>query len=133
MKTLDQVIQAFKSECVDDRDTVRLCRFVPENRLADIGLQLNDDQTGKHEVMEFNKENVLKQLREDIAFGIEKAKNQRGISSGLMHDVVMMWNDILEDGLEGNDEYSNPREAYGMPLFRLTAEKYGWKDLLDGE
>lgn len=49
---------------------------------------------------------------------------QRGISSSLMADVVMMWNWILEDGLEDFDEYP----MYGLPIFKATAIKYGFEN-----
>lgn len=73
---------------------------------------------------EFTRENVLKQLEEDVRFGFEKALNQRGISASLMFECVMMWNYILEEGLEGwgEDDYA----FYGLPLFKATAVKYGW-------
>lgn len=48
--------------------------------------------------------------------------NKRGISAGLMYEVVSMWNWILEEGLENFDKYAQ----YGLPLFKATAEKYGF-------
>ncbi len=69
-------------------------------------------------------ENVLKQLEEDVRFGFEKALNQRGISASLMFECVMMWNYILEEGLEDWDE--DDYRFYGLPLFKATAVKYGW-------
>lgn len=97
---------------------------------------INDDYTGLTDeecdneekwnstVVEFTRENVLKQLEEDVRFGFEKALNQRGISASLMFECVMMWNYILEEGLEswGEDDYA----FYGLPLFKATAVKYGW-------
>ena len=63
-------------------------------------------------------------IEEDVRFGFEKALNQRGISASLMFECVMMWNYILEEGLEswGEDDYA----FYGLPLFKATAVKYGW-------
>lgn len=75
-------------------------------------------------VVEFTRENVLKQLEEDVRFGFEKALNQRGISASLMFECVMMWNYILEEGLEDWDE--DDYGFYGLPLFKATAVKYGW-------
>lgn len=75
-------------------------------------------------VVEFTRENVLKQLEEDVRFGFEKALNQRGISASLMFECVMMWNYILEEGLEDWDE--DDYRFYGLPLFKATAVKYGW-------
>lgn len=66
----------------------------------------------------------MKQLEEDVRFGFEKALNQRGISASLMFECVMMWNYILEEGLEDWDE--DDYGFYGLPLFKATAVKYGW-------
>lgn len=66
----------------------------------------------------------MKQLEEDVRFGFEKALNQRGISASLMFECVMMWNYILEEGLEDWDE--DDYRFYGLPLFKATAVKYGW-------
>jgi hypothetical protein len=122
MKTLDQVKESYKSQTLDGRDISRLSVFVPETMLKDFGLELKDDFVGKHTHKEWTRENVIDQLRDDVAFGFEKALNQRGISSGLMFEVVKMWNWILEEGLEDHQEYP----MYGLPLFKATAVKYGF-------
>ena len=67
---------------------------------------------------------MLKQLKEDVEFGFEKALNKRGISSSLMFEVVRFWNWVLEEGLEDWDE--DNYAMYGLPLFKATAVKYGW-------
>ncbi|MGX4584043.1 hypothetical protein [Paenibacillus chitinolyticus] len=106
MKTLEQVIEHYKSKSLDGRDLIGLEDFLSEDGL------------------EFNRENILKKLEDDVAFGFEKALDQRGISSLEMYRVVLMWNWIMEEGLEDWEEenYFN----YGLPLFIATAEKYGF-------
>ncbi|HJV46627.1 MAG TPA: hypothetical protein VJ824_13010 [Bacillota bacterium] len=123
MKTLEFVIENYKSNCIDGRDLNRLANFIPEKDLEKIGLSLNEEYKGTHEHKEFTRENILEQLERDVQFGFEKANNQRGISSAMMFEVVKMWNWILEDGLEDFNNYG----SYGMPLFVDTAEKYGWE------
>lgn len=118
MKTLQQVKELY------GRDLSRLFQFIPESELKDFGLELKTEYVGKHQHKEFTKENILIQLEEDVEFGFEKALNKRGISSSLMADVVMMWNWILEEGLEDFDEYS----MYGLPIFKATALKYGFEN-----
>lgn len=124
MKTLEQIMSTYENQekevTLDGRDLHRLAQFVPEDQLHRIGVTLKDEYVGKHEHVPFTRENVLKQLEEDLHFAAQKARNQRGISAGIMHDVVMMWNWVLEEGLEDDDEYG----SYGIPLFRKTAEKY---------
>lgn len=122
MKTLDQVIGEFKSEAVDSRDAARLCRFVPESDLDKIGVTLKPEFVGKHEPLPFTRENILAQLAKDVDFGFEKALDRRGLSASCMYEVVVMWNRILEEGLEDFDTYAH----YGLPLFKATAIKYGF-------
>ena len=123
MKSLEQIKKDYKSETIDGRDLTRLMHFILENELSDFGITLKEEYIGKHECIPFTKENVLKQLEEDVQFGFEKATNERGISSWLMYEVVKMWNWILEEGLENFDNYG----SYGMPLFIATAKKYDFK------
>jgi hypothetical protein len=122
MKTLEQM-KAWKFEALDGRDLTRLAAFIPFDKLKDFRLEVKEDITAQdwqHE--EWTKENILKQLEHDVAFGFEKALNQRGISASLMYEVVRMWNYALEEGLENFDEYTQ----YGLPLFKATALKYGF-------
>lgn len=124
MKTLQQVKEMYKSKTIDGRDLSRLMQFIPEEELKDFGLELKDEYVGTHKHIEFTKENVLIQLAKDVDFGFEKALNQRGISAGLMAEVVQMWNWILEEGLEDFDDYP----MYGLPIFKATAIKYGFEN-----
>ena len=124
MKTLQQVKKMYKSQTIDGRDLSRLMQFIPEEELKDFGLELKDEYVGTHKHIEFTKENVLIQLEKDVEFGFEKALNQRGISAGLMAEVVQMWNWILEEGLENFDDYP----MYGLPIFKATAVKYGFEN-----
>lgn len=125
MKTLEEVIKNSRVEdegCIDGRDSVRLAKFFPIEEFGRLGVVY----TGKepYTPIPWTRENILAQLQKDVAFGFEKALNCRGISSSLMFDVVMMWNGILEEGLETFDRenYAN----YGLPLFKATAVKYGF-------
>lgn len=126
MKTLEQIASSYKSETLDGRDLHRLSRFIPEERLPEFGLELHEEDVGKHVAIEFTRENILKQLEKDVEFGFEKALGRRGISSSLMFNVVMMWNWILEEGLEDFDE--DDYAQYGLPLFKATAVKHGFEN-----
>ena len=126
MKTLEYIAENYKSETIDGRDFHRLAQFIPFDMLPKFGIEPSDEWNDKEKwdanVKPFTRENILKQLEEDVAFGFEKALNKRGISSGLMYAVVKMWNWILEEGLEDFDNYP----MYGLPLFKATAVKYGF-------
>ncbi len=126
MKTLEYIAENYKSETIDGRDFHRLAQFIPFDMLPKFGIEPSDEWNDKEKwdanVKPFTRENILKQLESDVAFGFEKALNKRGISSGLMYEVVKMWNWILEEGLEDFDNYP----MYGLPLFKATAVKYGF-------
>lgn len=124
MKTLQYVKENYKSEVFDGRDLHRLMKFIPENQLKDFDIELKDEYKGTHVHSEFTRENILLQLKEDVAFGFEKALGKRGLSSACMAGVVKMWNWILEEGLEDFDEYP----MYGLPIFKATALKYGFEN-----
>ena len=126
MKTLEQIIESYKSETLDGRDLNRLAKFVDEVDLPKIGIELKDEYVGTWQPVPFTRDNVLAQLKNDVAFGFQKALDQRGISSGLMWGVVSMWNWILEEGLEDFSEGNYAQ--YGLPLFRATAVKYGFRN-----
>lgn len=126
MKTLEEIIGNYKEfeTSLEDRLGVRLCQFLTVEQMKEIGFELKEG--AEHTPIEWNRENVLKQLKKDVAFGFEKALNRRGISSGLMFDVVLGWNKILEEGLEDWDE--DNYAMYGLPLFKATAIKYGFNN-----
>lgn len=129
MLTKEQILSAVKagrkSQTLDGRDYSRLVHFFGDEHLEafDYGLK---EGAPTREVKEFTEENVLKQLEADVAFGFEKALNQRGISAGLMHAVVLMWMWVLEDQdlLAMEDDYAQ----YGLPLFKAVAVKYGFEN-----
>lgn len=61
------------------------------------------------------------QLGKDLAFAIEKAEDQRGISANLMFEVIVMWMWILEDPDLANERgYCN----YGLAYLRRVEQKY---------
>lgn len=129
MKTLEQIAQLYTSKTIDGRDLYRLAQFIPDDMLSRFGLEPNPDQQGNREVLEFTRENILKQLEKDVDFGFEKALDQRGISSSLMYNVVKMWNWVLEEGLEDFEDYAQ----YGLPLFKATAVKYDFQNPIDDD
>lgn len=126
MKTIEEILNNYKewATFIEDRFGARLCQFLTEEQINSIGFSISDEFKGKHVPKEWTRENILKQLKSDVEFGFEKALNQRGISSGLMFDVVLKWNRVLEEGLEDWDE--GHYAMYGLPLFKATAVKYGW-------
>ena len=122
MKTLAEVLNSFVSTCLDGRDATRLSDFVPEADLGEIGVTMKPEFVGTHEHIEWTRDNVLAQLEKDVAFGFEKALDQRDLSAGTMYECVAMWNRVLDEGLADFDIYAQ----YGLPLFKATAVKYGW-------
>lgn len=123
MKTVEQILK-YESQCLDGRDLYRLFDFFTEEQLSSIGVELKEECKGTHTTIPLTRENVLEKLEGDVAFGFEKALDQRGISASFMYEVVKMWNWILEEGLENFDDYAQ----YGLSLFKATALKYGFNN-----
>ena len=121
MKTKEEVLNNFRSNTLDHRDVARLSQFLTETEIEYIGFSLKLDEERK--IKEWTEENILRQLEKDVAFGFEKALDQRGISSSMMAEVVLMWNNILENGIT---EENTPYPMYGLPIFKATALKYNF-------
>lgn len=126
MLTKEQVLDAIrkgrKSECLDGRDYDRLADFLSNKDIVEVlGFELIPG-IPESEPRPWTAEEVKKQLQLDVDFGFEKALNQRGLSSGMMYRVVLMWMWILEDELQHNENY----KMYGLPLFKAVALKYGF-------
>ena len=48
-----------------------------------------------------------------------------------MYEVVGMWNDILENGVNKDSEEDYP--MYGLPRLKATALKYEWDNPIDDD
>ena len=135
MKTQQQVLEAIKDKTFPrdgglgsfgDRDYDRLVNYYPESEIGTFGFKLSEGANapgvGPWKVEEWTEENIVNQLKIDVAFGHEKAVDERGISSSLMYGVVNMWLWILEDGLyeEPGQDFDN----YARDFFAEVAEKY---------
>lgn len=126
MKSLEQIAKEYKSKTLDRCDIHCLSEFIPFDMLSEFGLspkeEFNSAEKWNESVKPFTRENILEQLKDDVALGFRKALDKRGISASLMYDIVHMWNWVLEEGLEDFDDYAQ----YGLPLFKATAVKYGF-------
>lgn len=127
MQILDQVLEGHNesikhsSLSIQDRLGLRLCQFLTQEQAKSIGFGPAEGTTWEPPIP-FTEENVLKQLKEDVEFGWEKACGHRGISSELMYEVVLGWCKILENEFADWDEYA----PYGTPLFIAISKKYGF-------
>ena len=121
MKSYEEILEYFKNPaCFDGRDANRIAMFITKEDLA----KMNAINIEDHKPIPYTRENVLKQLESDLEFAFEKALNKRGISSSFMFEVIKMWNDILQEGLENWPD--NNYAMYGLPLYKATALKYGF-------
>ncbi len=123
MKTRVQILEAIQSgkqsECLDGRDFGRLTEFFPASDWEAFGFGLKEGAV-QPEPKDLTEENVLAQLATDVAFGFEKALDQRGISASFMNEVVKMWMWVLDDPLQHHNDYAQ----YGLPLLKAVALKY---------
>ncbi len=124
MKTLEYVkthIDEFEEDVfLDRRFTKRFIDFLPVDEWEKFGFSYTGE--GVPKVKEWTEENILRQLKQDVLFGHEKAENERGISAELMAMVVNAWCKVLENGLnlEGDDGWYHHRQ------FDVVAQYYGW-------
>jgi hypothetical protein len=126
MLTQAQVLEAVRggrnSETLDGRDYSRLVEFFPVSDWEAFGFKLKDGEV--HDQKPWTEDEIRGQLAGDLAFGFEKALNQRGISAGLMYSVVKMWMWVLEEtelASDGGGDYAQ----YGLPFFKAVAVKFG--------
>jgi len=133
MKTKEQILAMVESgerkseiSFIEARDFKRLIDFFPVSDWSKFGFTLKEGVEAKDvpEPKELTKENVLKQLENDLNFAFEKALNKRGISSSLMFEVIKMWMWVLDDPLMNFDSYP----MYGLPLYKAVALKYGFEN-----
>lgn len=122
MKSLQEVLDNYSEYKVflDDRFGKRLCDFLTNEQALKIGFKFKEGYINNPK--EWTEENVIEQLKKDVEFGWEKCCDQRGISSGIMYDLVKDWCKVLENGLE-NTEYG----YYGDKLFKAVADRYDIK------
>lgn len=124
MKTLEQAI-AHGQWSFDGRCRARLAAFMTANQVKEAGMEFtNPEAEAAHQPIEWTRDNILSQLKQDTDFAFEKALDKRGISAGCMFAVLQMWGWVLEEGLENwpDHEYAQ----YGLPLMKATAVKYGF-------
>lgn len=130
MLSRDQVLKAAKagrkSKCLDGRDYSRLTAFFPPHDWKVFGFTVIEGTDPKtiEPPKEWTEAEIIKQLRDDVAFGFKKALGHRGISSSMMHDVVLMWLWVLEHPLQHHEEYA----MYGLPLFKKVALAFGFEN-----
>ena len=125
MKTKEVILEAVKagkkSECLDGRDFQRLIDFFPASDWPHFKFHIRVDAEPPSP-QNLTEAAVIEHMKSDVAFGFEKALDQRGLSAASMHNVVQMWLWVLDDPLQYHDQYAQ----YGLPLFKAVAVKYGF-------
>lgn len=124
MKTIKEVLNNYDNYKIvlEDRFGSRFVDFLTVEEMESIGFKLKDEYKKDWQPKEWNEENIIEQLKEDIQFGIEKAENERGISSSLMFEVVKSWLKVLED--EETLKYFDDYYDYGLNGFYPARDKY---------
>lgn len=134
MKSLDYVKEHIdeieQDHFFDHRFTKRLMDFLPVTEWEKFGFRYTG--TEPYEPKDWTEENVIEQLKRDLSFAIDKSTNHRGISAGLMFDVLKAWCIVLDNGLE-NTNYG----WYGDKLIKAVDKHYNFrlvqKDTFDEE
>lgn len=130
MLTKDYVIEHYSNFGPKsfNRLGTRLAQFCTKEELKRLNIFTDEsiEEWDDSKVKDWTEENIIKQLEKDVAFGFEKALDNRGISASLMFEVVLAWNQILENYLKDWNPYDYP--MYGLPLFKATAVLYGFEN-----
>ena len=90
--------------------------------MESIGIELLDEYKSNWKPKKWTEKNIIRQLKKDIEFGIEKAEDERGISASLMFEVVKRWLMVLQD--EELLEYFVDYYNYGLNGFYPARDKY---------
>ena len=80
MKTIKEIIKNYDKykTPIEDRLGKRFCQFLNDEQMKKLGFEYNlEEGQERPPVIPFTEENVLKQLKEDLEFGIEKAVGHR--------------------------------------------------------
>ena len=123
MRTKEEVIEVYDKleTCIDSRFIRRFCDFLTVDELEQCGTSVKEEYRSTWTVQkEWIERNIIEQLLEDANFGLEKAKNERGISSALMTEVCQAWLYVLED-----DEIKPSDYGYNVSFFKQIIDKYG--------
>jgi len=133
MKTLEETLERYKDMILNSYILNRLAQFVSYDKLKSIGVEFENvtEEQWNTSVIPFTRENILKNLELDVAYGFKVALDRRWAEASFMYDVVEMWNWVLEEGLEDWSYTNYPH--YGLPLFRATAIKYNFNNPIDSD
>lgn len=118
-----EVIAQYKEleTSIDNRFFKRFCKYLNVDEVEQCGFQVKEEAKDDWEIeCKWTEENIIKELVADAKFGLEKAENERGISSALMTEVCEAWLVVLED-----DDFCSSDWGYNAPFFRDILEKYG--------
>lgn len=109
-----------KGSCsmIDHRDKARLLTYAPDlESVKTLGFKLKDEYAfADLNTKEWSPENLIHEIIADADFAIEKAEDKRGISSSLMHEVLVMWNFAFNTGIEAQPNYND----YGLDYAKKT-------------
>lgn len=122
MKTIEEILNNYSEyeTFLDDRFGYRFCDFLTVEQAEKLGFKFNEGYN--HIPLEWNEENILNQLKQDVEFGYSKCLDRRGFSSELMVNAVLSWCKVLENGLE-NTDYG----YYGDKIFKAVDMEYGFE------
>lgn len=123
MKTKEQILEAVKngreSQTLDGRDYSRLSLYFGKEDLNTFGMTLKDPDKPWVQY-ELTEAAILEDLKTDLDFAFEKALDKRGLSAGMMYEVIKMWMWVLDDPLQYCEDYAQ----YGLPFLKKVALEY---------
>lgn len=133
MKTIKDVLNKWKFDWDSERFTFaeflsyeQMKKFLGKDLFNSFKTEIIENfDKKKWKPFSFDREVILNVLKQHVSYGFKTAlSNNPGFAPCYTYNIVRLFNWILEEGLEDWEE--NNYENYGLPLFKATAEKYGW-------
>lgn len=122
MLNKSEVITQYKEleTCIDNRFFKRFCKYLDVDEIEQCGFKVKEEAKADWKIeCEWTEENIIKELISDAEFGLEKAENERGISSSLMTEVCEAWLVVLED-----NDFESEDWGYNYHFFKDILNKY---------
>ena len=128
MLAKEEVLKNYKKleTCIDNRFFKRICKYLTADEIESLEIVEFKDEEARNDwspLKEWTEENIVEELVSDAEFGLQKAEDERGISSSLMTEVCEAWLFVLED-----DELESSDWGYNYHFFKDILDKYGDKD-----
>ena len=130
MKTFEEFLELIKSGVIHQSTIDKYKVFLTDCQLTELGFPVKAPVEGEpqREYKEYTRENVIAELGKIIGIGFDFAYAHRGVSSAWTYQIVCIYNQILDEGMDKKLAKDSMFGYYGLPLLKETAIKYGFNN-----